>query len=200
MYSIGSWGDFKSQGHNFGNINPFHFSLFPFLSPSLPLSLYREAGRALSARVGKRSLYKPFNYWKFVFLCYPVLLFVFPKSSIEGPHFCKISLLLKVQIGQCQKQGQRRWVITSMVLAQIPHIIRSYRLSLRDRPLALCIIFEILQVGLKRIDAAIDALVPLGFSREVVRKTIKNLLKVMFYTLLGCLYCSVWHMISVSWI
>ncbi|OAY63154.1 hypothetical protein ACMD2_13329 [Ananas comosus] len=34
------------------------------------------------------------------------------------------------------------------------------------------------KVGLKRIDAAIDALVPLGFSREVVRKTIKNLLKV----------------------
>lgn len=87
-----------------------------------------------------------------------------------------------------------------MVLVQIPHIIRSYRLSLRDRPLALCIIFEILQVGLKRIDAAIDALVPLGFSREVVCKTIKNLLKVMFYTLLGYLYCSVWHMISGSWI
>ncbi|XP_020101663.1 uncharacterized protein LOC109719409 isoform X2 [Ananas comosus] len=34
------------------------------------------------------------------------------------------------------------------------------------------------KVGLKRIDAAIDALVPLGFSREVVCKTIKNLLKV----------------------
>ncbi|XP_072996132.1 uncharacterized protein [Typha latifolia] len=34
------------------------------------------------------------------------------------------------------------------------------------------------KVGLKRIDAAMDALVPLGFPKEVVRRTIKNLLNV----------------------
>ncbi|KAF8397315.1 hypothetical protein HHK36_016228 [Tetracentron sinense] len=35
-----------------------------------------------------------------------------------------------------------------------------------------------LKVGLKRIDAAIDALHPLGFSKNVVRETVKALLKV----------------------
>ncbi|KAK1311989.1 hypothetical protein QJS10_CPA07g01030 [Acorus calamus] len=34
------------------------------------------------------------------------------------------------------------------------------------------------KVGLKRIDAAIDALLPLGFSRDVITRTINSLLKV----------------------
>lgn len=32
--------------------------------------------------------------------------------------------------------------------------------------------------GLQRIDAAFDALIPLGFSKDIVRNTIKDLLKV----------------------
>lgn len=32
--------------------------------------------------------------------------------------------------------------------------------------------------GLQRIDAAFDALIPLGFTKEIIRKTIKDLLKV----------------------
>ncbi|XP_058109191.1 uncharacterized protein LOC131252593 isoform X2 [Magnolia sinica] len=34
------------------------------------------------------------------------------------------------------------------------------------------------KVGMKRIDAAIDALLPLGFSKELIRKTVDSLLKV----------------------
>ena len=38
--------------------------------------------------------------------------------------------------------------------------------------------FLVFQVGLRRIDAAYDALSPMGFSNDVVRKTIRSLLKV----------------------
>lgn len=36
-----------------------------------------------------------------------------------------------------------------------------------------------MQVGLKRIDAAVDALRPLGFSKDIVHKTVNALLKVI---------------------
>lgn len=36
----------------------------------------------------------------------------------------------------------------------------------------------LVQVGLRRIDAAFDALRPMGFTDDVVRKTIRKLLKV----------------------
>jgi hypothetical protein len=34
------------------------------------------------------------------------------------------------------------------------------------------------QVGLKRIDAALDAVRPMGFPEPLVRRTVRNLLKV----------------------